>query len=47
MELAVCWRRRQPGGLSMAGIAFVFTITRGAQMLGEDEQLGCGKDWIA
>lgn len=40
MELAVCWLRRQPGGLTMAGISRVFTIARVADMLGEDE------DWL-
>ena len=38
MELAICWRCRQPGGLTMAGIPFVFTIARVAEMLGEDEE---------
>ena len=37
MELA-SRRRRQPSGLTMAGIPFVFTIARVAEMLGEDEE---------
>jgi hypothetical protein len=37
MELA-SRRRRQPSGLIMAGIPFVFTIARVAEMLGEDEE---------
>ena len=39
MELAT-WIRREPGSLTMAGISFVFTIARVAEMLGEDE------DWL-
>jgi hypothetical protein len=38
VELAVFWHRRKPGGLTMAGIPFVFTIARVAEMLGEDEE---------
>ena len=38
MELAPGWRGGQPGGLTMAGIPFVFTIARVAEMLGEDEE---------
>lgn len=38
MELAICWRRRQPGGLTMAGLSHVFIIARVAEMLGEDEE---------
>jgi len=38
VELASGHRSRQPGGLTMAGISFVFTIARVAEMLGEDEQ---------
>ena len=40
MELASRRRGHQPGGLTMAGIPFVFTIARVAEMLGEDE------DWL-
>jgi len=32
--------RRQPGSLTMAGISFVFTIARVAEMLDEDQ------DWL-
>lgn len=39
MELAT-GIRREPGSLTMAGISFVFTIARVAEMLGEDE------DWL-
>ena len=38
MELASRQRGHQPGGLTMAGISFVFTIARVAEMLGEDEE---------
>jgi hypothetical protein len=38
MELASRRRGHQPGGLTMAGIPFVFTIARVAEMLGEDEE---------
>jgi hypothetical protein len=38
MELASRGRGHQPGGLTMAGIPFVFTIARVAEMLGEDEE---------
>jgi hypothetical protein len=38
MELASRRRGYQPGGLTMAGISFVFTIARVAEMLGEDEE---------
>jgi len=38
MELASRRRGHQPGGLTMAGISFVFTIARVAEMLGEDEE---------
>ncbi len=38
MALAICRRRRQPGGLIMAGISHVFPIARVAEMLGEDEE---------
>lgn len=38
MELASRRRGDQPGGLTMAGIPFVFTIARVAEMLGEDEE---------
>jgi hypothetical protein len=39
VELARC-SGHQPGGLTMPGISFVFTIARVAEMLGEDE------DWL-
>jgi hypothetical protein len=38
VELAVSGRRPQPGGLTMAGIPYVFTISHVAKMLGEDEE---------
>ncbi len=38
MELALPQRRRQPCGLTMAGIPYVFTISHVAEMLGEDEE---------
>ena len=38
MELARRWCSHPPGGLTMAGIPFVFTIARVAEMLGEDEE---------
>jgi hypothetical protein len=38
MELASRRRGHQPGRLTMAGISFVFTIARVAEMLGEDEE---------
>ena len=38
VELAAGYRGGQPGGLTMAGIPFVFTIARVAEMLGEDEE---------
>ena len=38
MELAGRSSGRQPGRLTMAGIPFVFTIARVAEMLGEDEE---------
>ena len=38
VELASGHRGGQPGGLTMAGIPFVFTIARVAKMLGEDEE---------
>ena len=38
MELASRRRGQQPGGLTMAGISFVFTIARVAEMLGEDQE---------
>ena len=38
MELATCGRRNQPSDLTVAGIPFVFTIARVAEMLGEDEE---------
>ena len=38
MELASRRRGDQPGGLTMAGVPFVFTIARVAKMLGEDEE---------
>jgi hypothetical protein len=31
-------RAGQPGRLTMAGISYVFTISRAAEMLGEDEE---------
>jgi len=40
VELAICWHRRQPGSLTMAGTSRVFTIARVAEMLGENE------DWL-
>ncbi len=38
MELASCKSGAQPGGLTMAGIPYVFTISHVAEMLGEDEE---------
>ena len=38
MELALGHRRRQPRGLTMAGIPYVFTIGLVAEILGEDEE---------
>ncbi len=38
MELALGHRRRQPRGLTMAGIPYVFTISHVAEMLSEDEE---------
>ena len=38
MELAACGRSNQPGGLTVAGIPFVFTIACVAEMLAEDEE---------
>ena len=38
MELAVCARTAGHGGLTMAGISYVFTISHVAKMLGEDEE---------
>ena len=38
MELAASRRGNQPGGLNVAGIPFMFTIARVAEMLGEDEE---------
>jgi hypothetical protein len=38
VELEARWHRRQPGGLTMAGIPYVFTISHVAKMLGEDEE---------
>ena len=38
MELALVQRRRQPCGLTMAGIPYVFTISHVAEMLGEQEE---------
>jgi hypothetical protein len=38
LELALPWRADQPGRLTMAGISYVFTISRVAEMLGEDEE---------
>ena len=38
MELVSRRRGQQPGRLTMAGIPFVFTIARVAEMLGEDEE---------
>ena len=40
MELACRSSGRELGGLTMAGIPFVFTIARVAEILGEDE------DWL-
>jgi hypothetical protein len=40
MELAWVQRAGQSGGLTMAAIVHVFTISRVAKMLGEDE------DWL-
>ncbi len=40
MELAWIQRAGQSGGLTMAAITHVFTISRVAKMLGEDE------DWL-
>jgi hypothetical protein len=37
VELARCISY-QPGGLTMAGLSFVFTIARVAEMLAEDEE---------
>jgi hypothetical protein len=46
VELATRVRNGQPGGLTMAGISFVFTIARVAEMLREistnmDPEEGC------
>jgi hypothetical protein len=38
VELAAYGRGGQPGGLTMAGIPYVFTISHVAKMLGEDEE---------
>ena len=38
MELAHVQRAGQSGRLTMAGISYVFTISRVAEMLGEDEE---------
>lgn len=38
MELAADERGDQPGRVIMAGIPYVFTISRVAEMLGEDEE---------
>jgi len=38
VELARRQCGHQPGGLTMAGIPYVFTIARVAEMLGEDEE---------
>jgi hypothetical protein len=38
MELASRRSGGQPGSLTMAGIPFVFTVARVAEMLGEDEE---------
>ena len=38
MELAPAQRQGPSGGLTMAGISYVFTISRVAEMLGEDEE---------
>jgi hypothetical protein len=38
LELAYGQRAGQSGGLTMAGISYVFTISRVAEMLGEDEE---------
>jgi hypothetical protein len=38
MELAHVQRAGQSGRLTMAGISYVFTIGRVAEMLGEDEE---------
>lgn len=38
MELASIHRARRPGRLIMAAPSYVFTISRVAEMLGEDEQ---------
>jgi hypothetical protein len=38
MELAHVQRAGQSGRLTMAGISYVFTINRVAEMLGEDEE---------
>jgi hypothetical protein len=38
VELASDYRGGQPGSLTVAGIPFVFTIARVAEMLGEDEE---------
>jgi hypothetical protein len=40
MELAAATRSCRPGGLIMAAISYVLTISRVAEMLGEDE------DWL-
>src|SRR3972149_3453248 len=40
LELATAQGAGQSGGLIMAGISYVFTITRVAKMIGEDE------DWL-
>lgn len=38
MELAVEKHHKQPRGLTMAGMPYVFTISHVAEMLGEDEE---------
>jgi hypothetical protein len=38
VELASDYRGGQPGSLTVAGIPFVFTNARVAEMLGEDEE---------
>jgi hypothetical protein len=38
VELMHLRRAGQPGRLTMAGISYVFTISRAAEMLGEDEE---------
>ncbi len=39
MEVEASGRPAGPGGLSMAAIAHVLTLTRVAELLGEDEDL--------